>query len=809
LIKNILLSFLFQLVIGQTIAATFVVTSNADSGPGTLRQALLDAAANGSTDKDYITFNIADQSEAGRTIEIPFDLPPLSPDLVIDGLTQPGPAFGISQAKIKLVNTYTDFGGSADLAFFHGTNSGNLSVSGIWFESKFLYAYMVPVVNVANGGDIDISNCLIELGRIQVTDCKSISVKSSLIGYLPDGSFPNGPDVSSIIISNTLRSVIGGSVADGNAISGYINITNYRHVGSPTYLISNNKIGTDILGTTSSVKIWTQKERIRIDANFFPAGVTYSPNFETGQILNNVIANFYSEGIYVSGTGKVDIKGNYLNTDKTGTVNFELFAPDYYFQYGSNYVPTAIYILVGANAVIGGSNPGDANVIANVANTVLEQLAGEIVITQNSIYCVGNPNYPQINIHDFFGINDLTKIPSVKITSISNIGASGTATPNARVELFYDSKDGDCKNCSPRNFITAVTADNQGKWTYTGATPSSLIASAIYNNQTSYFTRPKVDITNLTVKQPHCGVAGEINGIQFYNAAKAQWVDQNDNLVSTSLDIKNLLPGKYKLKIGSATCGTESDWITLLDDQPKIDAAQIIAIPPACNTTGSINGVKATVGTGEILKYSWKDDNQIEKGTSLNISGLPLGKYTLTVTGAINGCTASYGPVILQSPDLLDIDQTTATITPTPCGQSMGSITGVTATGTGALKYSWKNSKNAEVATTKDLTNQPAGSYTLQVTDETTCGPVYTSAIVIPEINGVSINDASKLITSASCATGKGSITGITATGATSYKWFDNNNTVVASTANLQNVAPGNYYLVAANTVAQQARFIA
>lgn len=39
-------------------AETFTVTSNADSGPGTLREALTKAAANGSAEKDYIYFNL-------------------------------------------------------------------------------------------------------------------------------------------------------------------------------------------------------------------------------------------------------------------------------------------------------------------------------------------------------------------------------------------------------------------------------------------------------------------------------------------------------------------------------------------------------------------------------------------------------------------------------------------------------------------------------------------------------------------------------------------------------------------------------
>jgi hypothetical protein len=45
-------------------AEVFTVTNNADSGPGTLREALTLDAANGSAEKDYINFNLPDLSVA-------------------------------------------------------------------------------------------------------------------------------------------------------------------------------------------------------------------------------------------------------------------------------------------------------------------------------------------------------------------------------------------------------------------------------------------------------------------------------------------------------------------------------------------------------------------------------------------------------------------------------------------------------------------------------------------------------------------------------------------------------------------------
>ena len=83
-------------------ADTFTVTTNADSGPGSLREAMQLAIDNGNSTIDYILFNIPDVSRAGRIIKLDSRLPDLSSNLVVDGTSQPGAAFGISVAKIQI-----------------------------------------------------------------------------------------------------------------------------------------------------------------------------------------------------------------------------------------------------------------------------------------------------------------------------------------------------------------------------------------------------------------------------------------------------------------------------------------------------------------------------------------------------------------------------------------------------------------------------------------------------------------------------------------------------------------------------------
>src|SRR5437899_624476 len=69
-------------------AADFVVLNTNDSGPGSLRQAILDA--NAAPGADRIIFNIPGNGVQVISVSTQTALPPITDTLVIDGYTQPG-----------------------------------------------------------------------------------------------------------------------------------------------------------------------------------------------------------------------------------------------------------------------------------------------------------------------------------------------------------------------------------------------------------------------------------------------------------------------------------------------------------------------------------------------------------------------------------------------------------------------------------------------------------------------------------------------------------------------------------------------
>src|SRR5262249_60463442 len=78
-----------ELLEERCVPVVFFVTNTDDSGPGSLRQAILDANANaGTSTLDSIQFNIPGANL--HTISPLSPLPEITDDVFLDGTTQPG-----------------------------------------------------------------------------------------------------------------------------------------------------------------------------------------------------------------------------------------------------------------------------------------------------------------------------------------------------------------------------------------------------------------------------------------------------------------------------------------------------------------------------------------------------------------------------------------------------------------------------------------------------------------------------------------------------------------------------------------------
>lgn len=228
-----------------------------------------------------------------------------------------------------------------------------------------------------------------------------------------------------------------------------------------------------------------------------------------------------------------------------------------------------------------------------------------------------------------------------------------------------------------------------------------------------------------------------------------------DNSTQTTLNLTNAGAGSYTLTVtDNQGCSTNSGPYTISANTPvSIDASAAVITHETCGqNNGSITGITTTGGSGTI-SYAWSNTTQ----TTANISNLDAGSYSLTVTDG-DGCTANAGPFAVNNTPAPVINDANVVIVNESCTGGDGSITGITVSGTG-LTYSWNN-----IPGTLDLTDQLAGTYTLEVTDGNNC-TVTSGPYVIGGSTPMSIDLTNIAITASDCDVENGSISGITISG--------------------------------------------
>jgi gliding motility-associated-like protein len=383
------------------------------------------------------------------------------------------------------------------------------------------------------------------------------------------------------------------------------------------------------------------------------------------------------------------------------------------------------------------------------------------------------------------------------------LGVSGIASP------VFDLTPNNASVCSGQsatisvNVIGTQPAGSTITWYTTefGATSVHTGASWTIPNVTSSVTywvgvcpgtfRIPVTITvggptisgTAVISNATCSAGGSITGLSASGGVPTLSYEWN-GVSSASANLSNASAGSYTLVVtDGAGCTASSGPYTIgSTGGPTVTTTSMVVTQANCNNTnGAISGITAT-GTG--LTYSWNSGAY----TTLNLSNIPSGSYSLVVTDN-NGCTANAGPIAVTQAAGPAINSTNVALIHTSCGNNNGSISGITASGTG-LTYSW----NSGAYSTLDITGLSAGNYSLVVTDNNGCtdayGPVAINSSSVPAINSTAMT-----ITDAHCSNADGAIDAIAVSGGSApytYSW----NSGAYTTLNLSNIPSGSYSLV-------------
>ncbi|MBK6836031.1 MAG: T9SS type A sorting domain-containing protein [Bacteroidetes bacterium] len=201
---------------------------------------------------------------------------------------------------------------------------------------------------------------------------------------------------------------------------------------------------------------------------------------------------------------------------------------------------------------------------------------------------------------------------------------------------------------------------------------------------------------------------------------------------------------------------------------------------------GAINA--SVSGVNSPFTYLWSNG-----ATTQDLTGIGAGTYTLHVTDT-NGCSDSLSFNLNNISSL----STTATSSLVTCAGGNNGAINITTTG-GATPYSflWSNG-----ATTEDITNLQAGSYTLTVTGANGC--IHSKTVVVGTIAPIliSLDNSSNEF----CGTQNGAINISVSGGSGSYGYSWNNGT---TTQDLSSITAGSYTLTVTdgNSCTQNANY--
>ncbi len=239
---------------------------------------------------------------------------------------------------------------------------------------------------------------------------------------------------------------------------------------------------------------------------------------------------------------------------------------------------------------------------------------------------------------------------------------------------------------------------------------------------------------------------------------------------ATTATLSNVASGSYTVTITDTRGCTRTASATVATST----AVSANATSTASASCGQSNGAATVAATGGVGNFTYLWSNG---ATTQNLSGVAAGAYTVTVTSGSPNCTTIASVTI---PSIGNVNATVSQVVNTSCGLSNGGGTAVPSGGT-SYTYLWSNG-----ATTQSVSGLPAGTYTVTITDVTTC----TATATLVVVGSTQVLASTSGVTQTSCGLSNGVATanGTGGNNVYSYSWSNG-----ATTQTVSGLAAGNY----------------
>lgn len=298
-------------------------------------------------------------------------------------------------------------------------------------------------------------------------------------------------------------------------------------------------------------------------------------------------------------------------------------------------------------------------------------------------------------------------------------------------------------------------------------------ANGCLSSQSVTLTQPAPFVISSTNTNLACngGNSGIIDVTAIGGAGTLAYSINNGASYQSSKVFNNLFSGNYLIIVRDAAGCTGAYFTTLTEPTPINILTSVLDVTCHQEGNGQIN-VAASGGVG--TKTYSIDGTNYQPGNSF--SGLDGGTYTIYAKDA-NGCVSSKSVTVIEPLELT----VAANVTDVSCAGGSNGVIDLSVTGgVSPYTYEWSN-----FATTEDIFNLTAGSYSGIITDANGCSASGTFTISQPSlpliVNGV--------ITSSS--EGDNGAIDITVTGGFAPYAYDWSNGAISQ--DISGLAPGNY----------------
>lgn len=342
---------------------------------------------------------------------------------------------------------------------------------------------------------------------------------------------------------------------------------------------------------------------------------------------------------------------------------------------------------------------------------------------------------------------------------------------------------------SSNNGSINVTVNPGGTYTYmwsNGATTEDLsnlppgtytitVTSGVTCTNSASFTindQPNNPNATYTTVQTTCDLSnGSIN--LTVNGGVAPYTFNWSNGATTE-DLSNIPAGSYQVTVTGANGCTTTASVNVTNNNPVINLNSTVMANTNCNGTGN-GSINITVNPSGTYTYNWSNGSSTQ-----NLSNLLPGTYSLTVTGQ-GSCSQTIDVTVPDNPLNPNVTYTTVQST---CDLANGSINVTANGGVAPYTYMWSNG-----ATTQNLSNILAGSYSLTVTGANGC--THQTDITVSN-NNPPINVSGNIMGNTTCnGTNNGAIN-VTVTPPAAYTYLWSNG---STSLNQTGLAPGSYTL--------------